>query len=246
MRILASIGLFAAAVAIAQTGSAPAFEAVSIKANSSGVAASYSHMRPDNLDIQNESLHHIVSEAFGVQDFQLQGPDWMRSERFDIVAKAPPGAGNSGPKLFAMLQTLLAERFQLQTHRETKDSPVLGLVVRKGGLKLQPVNAEGGSSQNSNNAEDGVELKATRTSMEQSAGWISRTLDRPVVDLTGIRGEYTFVLKYAREEKGEIGTMTHPVLPLAIQEQLGLRLEKRTAPIPVLVVNRVERMTAAN
>jgi len=82
--------------------------------------------------------------------------------------------------------------------------------------------------------------------MEQLAGWISRTLDRPVVDLTGITGEYTFVLKYAREEKGETGSMTHPVLPLAIQEQLGLRLEKRTAPIPVLVVDRVERMTAAN
>jgi uncharacterized protein (TIGR03435 family) len=243
MRILV---LFAASIAIAQTGADPAFEAASIKPNSSGTAASYSHVRPDNLDIQNESLHHIVSEAFGIQDYQLKGPDWMRAERFDIVAKAPMGAGNSGPKLFAMLQTLVVERFKLQTHRETKDFPVLGLMAVKSGFKLQPVSADGGSSQNSSNAEGGVELKATRTNMGQFARWISTTLDRPVVDMTGIKGEYAFVLKYAREEKGEVGTATHPVLPLAIQEQLGLRLEKHTAPIEVVVVDHIQKVLGAN
>jgi uncharacterized protein (TIGR03435 family) len=246
MRFLAPISVFVAAIAMGQTGAAPAFEAASIKPNNSALAASYSHVRPDNLDIQNESLHHIVSEAFGIQDHQLQGPDWMRSERFDIVAKASMGAGNSGQKLFAMLQTLVVERFKLQTHRETKEFPVLGLVAVKSGFKLQEVSAEGGSSQNSSSAEGGVELKATRTTMQQFAGWISRTLDRPVVDMTGIQGEYAFVLKYAREEKGEAGTMTHPVLPLAIQEQLGLRLEKRTAPIQVVVVDHVEKTLGVN
>jgi uncharacterized protein (TIGR03435 family) len=82
--------------------------------------------------------------------------------------------------------------------------------------------------------------------MEQFAGWISRTIDRPVVDMTGIKGEYAFTLKYAREDQGETGTVTHPVLPLAIQEQLGLRLEKRTAPIEVLVVDHAEKAPIGN
>lgn len=237
MRILV-LTLLAAGGAFAQ-GSG--FESASIKLNTTALAASYSHVRPDNLDIRNETLLHILSEAFEMQEYQIKGPEWMRSEHFDIVAKAPLGEGNSGKKLFAMLRTLVVERFRIETHRETRDFPAYALVVAKGGLKLREAAAEGGSTLNSNGIEGDVELTATRTSMAQFAKWIARTMDRPVVDMTGTPGVYAFTLKYAREDKGETATMTHPVLALAIQEQLGLRLEKRTMPLEVLAIDRVER-----
>lgn len=247
MRTLLLLGLsvYAVAQTPSPTDAAPAFDAASVRPNRSGSENSSSHSRPGNLQITNETLRQIVVQAYRIRDYQLSGPDWLRSARFDIDAKAPFGTPET--QLMPMLQSLLKERFGLETHKETKEFPVFGLVPAKAGFKLQPVDPKGGNRMNSHSDDKGGQLMAERTDMDRLATWISTRTDRPVLNMTGISGAYSFTLNYTLEnDKADAGTPRYPILPLAIQDQLGLRLEKRTAPIEVLVVDRAERVPVEN
>ena len=231
--------------AFAQTAVPPAFEAASIKPNRSGGGNSSSHSRTGLLQMTNVSLRSIIVRAYRIKEYQLSGPDWLRTERFDIVAK-PPSASTE-EQLMPMLQTMLVERFKLETHRETKDFPVYALVEAKGGIRFKPVDPTGGTSTNSNNDDKGGELKVERTTMSRLAEWISSRVDRPVLDMTGLTGAYTFGLKFSIEsEKSDSDAPKYPIVPLAIQEQLGLKLEKRTAPLEILVIDRAEKVPTEN
>jgi uncharacterized protein (TIGR03435 family) len=101
---------------------------------------------------------------------------------------------------------------------------------------------------NSNSDDMGGQLKATKTTMERMAQWLSRQVDRPVIDMTGIQGSFDFELKFSKDNaKAESDNTPHyPIVTLAIQEQLGLRLEKRTAPIEILIVDRAEKVPVEN
>jgi uncharacterized protein (TIGR03435 family) len=88
----------------------------------------------NRVEIRYMSLHKMVMEAYLLKGYQLQGPDWMATQRFDIDAKLPEGGGKE--RVPEMLQTLLAERFKLAVHRDTKEENVFAMVVGKGGLKL--------------------------------------------------------------------------------------------------------------
>lgn len=248
MRILLLLGLsavYASAQTATPTDAAPAFDAAAVKPNNSGSGSSSSHTRPANVQITNESLRQIIVDAYRIRDYQLSGPDWLRSVHFDIDAKAPFGTPDS--QLMPMLRTLLKERFKLEIHRETKEFPVFGLVPSKAGFRLQPVDAKGGSGMNSHSDDKGGNLIAERTNMDGLASWLSRHEDRPVLNRTGISGAYSFTLNYTLEnDKADADTPRYPILPLAIQDQLGLRLEKRTAPIEVLVVDHAERVPVEN
>ena len=90
---------------------------------------------PGQLTYTNVSLKNILMNAYAVKGYQLSGPKWLDSERFDIVAKIPMGATKEQFRL--MLQNLLAERFKLTLHHETKELPMYALVVGKGGAKLK-------------------------------------------------------------------------------------------------------------
>jgi len=94
--------------------------------------------------MENMSLRSIITMAYKLRDYQLTGPDWLRNEHFDIVAKAKFGTPDEA--LMPMLQTLLVERFKLTTHPETKELPVYKLVAMKGKFRLEPVDAAGGGS----------------------------------------------------------------------------------------------------
>jgi len=122
--------------------------------------------------------------AFGVRDYQISGPDWMSSERFDIVAKIPPlkGEGQEGPRL----QKLLADRFKLAVHRESKEFPVYALVVAKGGAKIQPVEDKGEHNTNSNN----THMTGKGITMARLAEFLARHMDKPVVDMTEMKGVF--------------------------------------------------------
>src|SRR3954468_8571073 len=129
--------LGACCLAIAQKGEEPAFEAASVKVSHATDGNSSTNGRPGNIEMKNVALRQIIVRAFEIKDYQVSGPDWLRSERYDIVAKAP--FGTPWEQLPAMLRTLLAERFKLETHREKRDFPVFGLVPMKSGFKLKPV-----------------------------------------------------------------------------------------------------------
>ena len=205
------------------------------------------HFQLNRNKFTNVTLRSIVATAYGIKEYQIEGPEWLTTARYDIVAKAAMGTAEKD--LPAMLRALLADRFKLQTHLETKELAVYGLVVAKSGFKLKPVET-GSSGRDTNHTAMGGELTATKTSMNQLAQWLSRSTDRPVVDMTGIDGVFDFTVKYSIERENRSNeaneTPKYPIVPLAIQEQLGLRLEKRTANLEVLSLDRVDKTPVEN
>lgn len=234
------------------------FEVASVKPNLSGAQGGSVRLTPGGrLVAQNAPMRMLITAAYDVRDFQLLGgPAWMASERFDIEAKA---AGNpSQDQISQMLQALLAERFQLMVHRETRELPIYRLMVAKGGSKLQAAKAGectpmvppparfdpatlrpcGGFNNNV-----GMMLGG-RVAMAKLASGLSRTLGRTVVDETGLSGSYDIELRWTPDDAQPApDSAAPPSFFTAIQEQLGLRLESGRGPVEVLVVDRVERPT---
>jgi len=180
---------------------------------------------------------NVIRWAYSVKDYQVTGPDWLATQRYDIAAKAE--ASLSDKQLMAMLQALLAERFKLAIHRETKERTVYELVIGKNGPKLHEV--EAGPSHSSGGRGS---LSAQKMSMPQLADSLSRTVSLPVLDMTGIKGAFDIELKWAPEEGGD--NANGPSIFTAVQEQLGLKLEQRKGPMEFIVVDHAERVPTEN
>src|ERR1700683_918485 len=133
----AACTIFAALAAFGQSAPAPAFEVASVKPNTSESGSSRTSGTTGQLTITNRSLRQLIEMAYSAQDFQIVGPEWLSSAKFDIVAKIPAGAQTDQRP--AMMQALLAERFHLAVHRESKEMPAYALVLAKSGPKLQQV-----------------------------------------------------------------------------------------------------------
>jgi uncharacterized protein (TIGR03435 family) len=169
------------------------------------------------------TLRDYIYIAYKVKMYQVVGPDWIASERFDISAKIPTGA--SRDKVLEMLQSLLASRFGLKLHRDHKEFPVYALVVTKGGSKLKetppdPEAAKAGESRASVDVKasggpqgttvdygngsyisfGGNQLEARKVDMSHAAEMLGRYLDRPVVDQTGLKATYDFKLALTPED----------------------------------------------
>jgi uncharacterized protein (TIGR03435 family) len=192
---------------------------------------------PGSLRMRDVTVATCIKWSYGVQDSQIAGPAWLDSVHFDILAKAdrPVGAG----QLRLMMQTLLADRFQLAFHREKKELRAYALLVAKGGHKLQ--NADPAGAPFRENSATGTIARAT--TIQEFADFISGPLRTPVVDMTGLKGRYDFTLDFtsylptdphARPDVGEI------LIP-ALQGELGLKLESRKMPVEVMIVDRVEK-----
>lgn len=233
---LVCVPLFAAAI-FAQT---PSFEVASVKPTRTPDGPSATRVAAGQFTMQNASLRKMTLMAYGIADdrsYALIGPGWLETERFDVAAKYPEGAG---PEQFrSMLRNLLADRFKLAVHKETRQLPQYSLVVAKGGLKIQP--AESGSP--STNGRPG-RLEATRITMQKLADLFSRYLNVPVRNDTGVAGAYTFTLEWTPDEAAEPGAA--PSLFAALQEQLGLKFEGRKGPIDVIVIDHMERTPTEN
>ncbi len=254
MRTLVRTGLAAAlcAAAWAQSGG-PAFEVASVKVaddRSKGVGVfTYPGGR---VEAHWVPLDYLISQAYDVQMFQISGgPQWIHEDRFDIVAK-PPGTAKSSksnpnsPKLppneeqRQMLQALLAERFGLVLHRESKEGPVYLLVKTNKPLRLTPAaNAEEypwvGSVGGGAISRDG--LRATNSTMKLMADRLSSRMDRIVLDRTGLEGAYDFRYELPQDEAG-----TDLISSIFVSVQgLGLKLEAGRGPIESLVIEKVEK-----
>jgi uncharacterized protein (TIGR03435 family) len=206
-----------------------AFEVASIKtAQPSPMGQIRVQMGSDNgmLRYTNVSLKDCIRTAFRVKDFQVDGPEWLDSARFDIAAKLP--AGSTKAQVPEMLQSLLEERFHLALHRETKDHAVYALVAARSGAKLTPSEIpsddsgapaarggpRGGQMQTMQVDPVGVHLKASGTTLAGLAEMISRFCERPVVDMTNIQGLYDFDLVFSPEAmRGGMRVMGGPMPP---------------------------------
>ncbi len=183
--------------------------------------------------------------AYSVQDFQLAGPEWLGSVKFDVVAKIPAGARkDQGP---AMMLALLAERFHLAVHRESKEMPAYALVVGKSGPKLQQVEP-GGTNMNNNGNNNSRQITAERVSMAALAETLARIVEHPVADRTGLQGVYKLKLEYTPDNAKSDGPegAAEPSIYAALQEQLGLKLQTQKLPVEVIVVDHVERVPTEN
>jgi uncharacterized protein (TIGR03435 family) len=245
-----SVCIVSALAAFAQTSGGPAeFEVASVKVNTVGANEAWRGREnvgntPATLTMQNVRLRTAMAWAYRVQGAQISGPTWLESERYDIFAKAASAVGEEQIRL--MLQKLLADRFKLTFHRNTREMSAYVLVVAKGGLKVHESTAEGESGV----APAGkmtVLATARRTTVSQLAGLLSTELQTPVVDLTGLKGQYDFAINIAPYVTDTVKQEDVPgILAQAIEEQLGLRLESRRTAIEMLMVDHAEMTPVEN
>jgi uncharacterized protein (TIGR03435 family) len=241
--LLMTAGLLAAAMS-AQSQQ-PAFEVASIKPTHFGVRISSVRMTPGQVLMENVSLRKCIALAYNVsedQDYAIAGPDWLRSEVYDIIAKFPPETPPEQVRM--MLQELLADRFKLKLHHEFKEVPVYALVVGKNGAKLQESapGTQGGFSMGPGHL---MGRAAPITALADRLSNASFQLGRPVQDRTGLTGVYEFTLDWAPDSAPEADA-SGPSLFTAVQEQLGLKLEAQRGSAEVLVVDSMERKPTEN
>ena len=218
----------------------------------------------------NITLRDCIRAAYRVRDFQIIGPEWMAKARFEIAAKLANGA--SPDQIPEMLQVLLADRFRLTLRRDTKEQSVYALTVGKDGpkLKLAEVRTDNQSptavgpdgkprqAMMFRFSPSGVVLTAPSANLATFVELMSRFTERPVVDMTGLEGQYEFHLTFAPETTrglpaaglpGPDGTPTSsdpaPSVFEAVQ-QYGLRLEVRRAPLEMLTVTHLEKTPTEN
>jgi uncharacterized protein (TIGR03435 family) len=220
----------------AQNGTAapPQFEVASIKPSTPGsLGPTIYNPTRERFAIAAITTKSLIAYAYDVRDFQVSGgPNWVGSEEYDIVAK--PDGEASNERILAMARGLLAERFNLRLRHESKEMPVFALVVAKGGPRLQPSVGTGGPEIRGG----GGRLVARNVTMGLLAVQLAgRVLGRPVLDRTGIAGEFDVNLVWTPDESLGVG----PSIFAALQEQLGLKLESQKGAVNMLIVDHVER-----
>jgi uncharacterized protein (TIGR03435 family) len=221
LTVLASVGAFS------QTSPARLeFEVASVKASApSGTEQVRVGVQIDGAQVHcsNYPLKEYIRLAYRVKTYQVEGPDWLAAERFDIDAKLPAGAKRD--RVPDMLQALLADRFGMKMHRETRELPAYAIVVAKGGLKMKEsppdssadsaaaasapvqVSGSGGREGVSINLGGGSyyvfannRLEAKKVTMPVFADILTRYADRPVVDMTGLPGKYDLTLQFTPDD----------------------------------------------
>jgi uncharacterized protein (TIGR03435 family) len=248
----------------AATDTQPVFEVAAIKENHSANGNSNSDTNQGRFKATNVSLKNLIQyDAYGIPGPRiLDGPKWLDSAKFDIDAKTEDsvtehlqGLDNKQRKAEsqAMFQQLLADRFKLAVHWETRELPIYALVVLKNGSKLQPTKETGdGSGTSTNGNGSTVQFTAKNISIPELAESLTQELSqevgRTILDKTGIEGKYDLTLKWATSldstpvSNAADGASPNslPSIFTAIQEQLGLKLESSKGPVQVLVVDHAE------
>ena len=280
-------GVFLMAVAVSRCahaqGNPQGFETASIKPSDPNEFRTMIRNAPGGrVDMKGVTLRMLIQQAYGVRDFQVSGgPGWMGSERYDVVAKPPDSAAgdaNTDPfklseeqrkalrdQMQQRLQVLLAERFQLKIHHETKEMPVYALAIAKGGSKLKEVDAPSGMPSgppDPSKRNPGMMRMSPGMLSGQAVGIqflvdaLSQQLGRTVLDQTGLKGFYDFELKWTPEGGAPAGfggplppgvvpppppDPNGPTIYTAVQEQLGLRIDSQKGPVDILVIDRAEK-----
>jgi uncharacterized protein (TIGR03435 family) len=245
-----TILLFLVCAAFGQAAS-PAFDVASIKLNTAEVQrergalprrATAVHVEPGAVTIRQLSLMDCIRWAFQLSRKQVVGPDWLNTANVDVAAKA------AGPvpeaELRRMLQTLLVDRFKIASHRETKELAVYTLAEAKGGIKCKPEEADGEIQLTPGR---GGVLSLQRVTVSQIADLFTDVLDQPLIDQTGLKGRYTCTLdpRASQPEPGQEDDKGAMIIA-GLQQQFGLKVEQKKAPMEVLIIDHIEKMPAEN
>ena len=252
--VLSTIGL-ARAQPPAQAPGSLKFEVASVKPSPPDARGGGARPEPGGLRYRgtNLPLKLYISSAYRIKADQVVGaPGWVDTDRFDIEAQA--GKPSSLEEFHLMTRTLLAERFHLQFHSETKEMPVYVLVVDNSGPKLTLHDAANSGEpwiEQGTDAPFHARWTATSSSMELFAFRLAAVIDRPVIDQTGLKGDYDFKLTYTMDLppnfspntmlNGQPIDISGPSIFQAVRQQLGLRLDPRKGPVQVMVIDHVEK-----
>jgi uncharacterized protein (TIGR03435 family) len=219
------------------------------------------------LRARNNPVANFITNAYGVPNYLVVGgPDWMRADRYDLEARAAGEPSRS--EMMLMLQSLLAERFHLRTHRETREMPAYVMTVARGGARLQspkpcrdvdpskpapppvagetPLRSCGNSNMNTRTRPPYMTWTANHIDSRGIAGSLSNFFRRPVVDRTGLAGFFDIQIDLPplQPVTTDVGAADPDASVFTVlQEQLGLRVEEGRGPVDVLVIDRIERPT---
>jgi uncharacterized protein (TIGR03435 family) len=254
MRGVIIAGILLAHVAIGQSPAARlAFVKANLDVSAPGTREEGGFLPEGRFECRGVTLLKLISMAYGVNQNQVVGgPDWLPTNRFDVVARAPAGK-TSQPEVLEMLRTLLADRFGLTIDPEQQDIPVYLLTLGPKGLKMQESDHPQTPECPSTNGDPRLNHRTCRDfSMEDLANLLPEIarnyIDRPVADNTGLKGFYNFPLNWmskptflAAKADGSEAVSLNDAL-----ESLGLKLEPGTRPMPAIVVKQVNATPSAN
>jgi uncharacterized protein (TIGR03435 family) len=241
---------------------APTFAVSSIKPSGPDSAARKVHIEPGHFFAQGVTLRILIKIAYDLNDDQLTGgPTWTAFKRFDVEAKVDPAALDRTNTMTTkevetfnrqLLQGLLSERFKLRMRTDTKDMPTYALVLGKSGAKLKPTHGVAGDPKTT--WKPGL-ITGQGASMDDLTHQLEEAVRHPVQNLTSLNGAYDFRLEWVPDpgmmapspldSGSQQNDMTDsgPTLFSALQQQLGLRLERRTTRAPYKAVESVELPT---
>ena len=253
------------------TAKLPEFAVVSVKQNKSGANFAKSGFSPEGIHTENSTLLFIIRGAYGMfnslDDKFIGVPGWARTDRYDIEAKVDPADIEALHNLRRhqrdlMFQALLADRFNLKVHPETREQPVYALVIAKNGPRFTEAKPGDTYPNGIKDAFDGhTGPGVVNSSRHGIAGQaipmstlvmiLTQTVDRTVMDKTALTGKYDLKLDWTPETAASTSPGTDSAVPppddsgpsifTAIQDQLGLKLEPAKAQVEVLVIDHVEQ-----
>jgi uncharacterized protein (TIGR03435 family) len=226
----------------------PVFEVATIKP--SGLESppiSIQRLPGGRLVTSNTPLPMLIQWAYQLDEGRLLGvPAGFGSLRFDVVAKAPEPEPVAG-RMQLMMRALLAERFKLVVHHETRELVSYSLVAEPGGARVRPVATDEPTGPNPFTMSDAGRLTGARVTADMLAAVLSNQLGRPVQNMTEFARAFDFVLQWAPDTGVVPGdSQDRPSLFTAIREQLGFRLVARRVPTDVVVIDHVARTPAEN
>ena len=278
MRCLVLISVFACA--LQAQDSSPTFEVASVKVAgpltpSPGGAYKTGCANPDPAVFRctSATFKTLIMRAYKVEAYQVEGPAWIDSERYDVTGKLPEDAEKDD--IPVMLQGLLAQRFALKLHKETRDLPAYDLTIAKSGPKLKVVDTDKlpeqmGAMSNATLppvsrmpvgamvilfGESPTRMVRGNLTIDKLAGYLTTVLRRPVFDRTSLQGVYAIDLSYRPDEMESAGLtnqaeldakIPNPSLFQALQETLGLKLEAKKAPGEMIVVDSASKVPTLN
>lgn len=220
----------------------------------------YNDVHQSQFHTVNLSLRDLIQFACALPKSQiLGGPDWLDSAVYDIDARSGPtvdaqlhalSSDAAAQQKRLMVQALLADRFALVAHNETRQLPVFALVLAKGGPKFKPSDADGTSiGTTTGTAGSRIHVQGSDDTIGLLARELAQSLGRVVLNQTGLTGCYDLTLRWTPDDRptpmvnGAPDPSAPPGLFTAIEEQLGLKLESTRGPVPVLVIDHVDRPT---